>query len=194
MIIYPSTGDSENNPAFLLFRPLLGNHLDIPEKRGFKSNYQLSKEFDPNVDVTADLPTIHEAFQFLMKKYVEDPISRQGQRTKKAEKKVDQRPNRNTLGIPDFDESHKRSSLVLDQFKDLLIDDPFLNGSGKSTSGSKSISGSRSGSRRGSRRGSLILLDPLAPLNSLNERRGSLDPRKKIDFKEKSTRRSSFRM
>lgn len=50
---------------------MLGNHLEIPEKLGIKVEKHTSmKDYIPYVNRFADLPTILEAFQYLMKRYV----------------------------------------------------------------------------------------------------------------------------
>ena len=57
------------------FRDALGNHLDIPEKHGINGPKR-KKEYAPHVNNNADLPTILEAHQFLIKKFVIDPRER----------------------------------------------------------------------------------------------------------------------
>ena len=50
---------------------MLGNHLEIPEKLGIKVEKHISmKNYIPYVNRFADLPTILEAYQYLMKRYV----------------------------------------------------------------------------------------------------------------------------
>ena len=50
---------------------MLGNHLEIPEKLGIKVEKHTSmKDYIPYVNRFADLPTILEAYQYLMKRYV----------------------------------------------------------------------------------------------------------------------------
>ena len=50
---------------------MLGNHLEIPEKLGIKVEKHISmKDYIPYVNRFADLPTILEAYQYLMKRYV----------------------------------------------------------------------------------------------------------------------------
>jgi len=52
-------------------RNVLGNHLEIPEKLGIKVEKHISmKNYIPYVNRFADLPTILEAYQYLMKRYV----------------------------------------------------------------------------------------------------------------------------
>jgi len=52
-------------------RNVLGNHLEIPEKLGIKVEKHISmKDYIPYVNRFADLPTILEAYQYLMKRYV----------------------------------------------------------------------------------------------------------------------------
>ena len=55
----------------LIHRNVLGNHLEIPEKLGIKVEKHISmKDYIPYVNRFADLPTILEAYQYLMKRYV----------------------------------------------------------------------------------------------------------------------------
>ena len=50
-----------------LHRNVLGNHLEIPEKLGIKVEKHISmKNYIPYVNRFADLPTILEAYQYLM--------------------------------------------------------------------------------------------------------------------------------
>ena len=64
--------------TFLYFRNALGNHLDLPEKHGLrKEKKKISmKEYAPYIDLQADLPTILEAYHFLIKKFVLNPRER----------------------------------------------------------------------------------------------------------------------
>ena len=61
-------------------RDALGNHLDIPEKHEIiterKRRQKKAEKYAPYIDYNADLPTILEAHQFLMKKFVIDPRER----------------------------------------------------------------------------------------------------------------------
>ena len=57
--------------SLYLHRNVLGNHLEIPEKLGIKVEKHISmKNYIPYVNRFADLPTILEAYQYLMKRYV----------------------------------------------------------------------------------------------------------------------------
>jgi len=52
-------------------RNVLGNHLEIPQKLGIKVEKHINmKDYLPYINNFADLPTILEAYQYLMKRYV----------------------------------------------------------------------------------------------------------------------------
>ena len=56
---------------FSFYRNVLGNHLEIPQKLGIKIEKQISmKDYIPYINNFADFPTILEAYQYLMKRYV----------------------------------------------------------------------------------------------------------------------------
>ncbi len=54
------------------------------------------EEYNPHVDWMADMPTLHEAFQFLMKTYVDDVVE------KKAIKKAGGKANKLAMGLSAF--------------------------------------------------------------------------------------------
>lgn len=53
----------------------MGNHLELPHKNGeFKRKKKITfKDYSPYINDKADLPTILEAYQYLMKKFVINP-------------------------------------------------------------------------------------------------------------------------
>ena len=75
---HPKSLMNLSQPIFLYFRNALGNHLDLPEKHGLrKEKKKISmKEYAPYIDLQADLPTILEAYHFLIKKFVLNPRER----------------------------------------------------------------------------------------------------------------------
>jgi hypothetical protein len=125
-------------------RPALGNHLDIPEKKGHvkvmaKKDVKGHVIFEPNTDHTADFPTILEAFQYLKKIYVDDVYERKGRKLAKAKSKSNSALSAIEDNDPKLVEVEDTSSSVLAQFSELFVDDP-LYGYGSS----------RGNSRRGS--------------------------------------------
>jgi hypothetical protein len=119
-------------------------HLNIPEKQPKKN-----LTYQPHVDRDADLATMHEAYQFLVKVYVDDAIERKKKLSKAmlttsaisafGQGKKDTR----TAEQLEQEENSRKASLLMEELNFLGLDDP-LYGS------SSSYMERRGGSRRAS--------------------------------------------
>ena len=69
-----------------------GVSLEVPEeeldsrqkspRRARRGYGKQNEEYNPHIDETADLPTMHEAYQFLKKTYVDDIVAKKMKNTK----------------------------------------------------------------------------------------------------------------
>lgn len=139
---------------------LLELGLPVPPPKTMKASSKVgNEEYTPFIDETADLPTIHEAYQYLVKVYVENPVELKKKRKmgalksgavsgftrgKSADKSKKIEAQKSTEIVPLEDEPQDEESLkLLSQINDLVgtlgVEDPLTAG------------GSRRGSRRGSR-------------------------------------------